>query len=285
VWGDITLLQDRPDYKWLRNEIGACRKSGVRLSRNNGSLDLLALQFARPWAEAPEGLQERLELLLPHVAKVVEISRKFTLLRQRYQAALAALDQVRIGTCVVARTGEVILASAEAQRIFALDDGIGASKAGFLTCSGQAATALLTAKIRSIAATARGDNSEHEFLTFAERRSGGRPFLIEVAPLRDSVGELEEGLEGAIVFIIDPHNQQVISTRRLSALFALTDAEADICRHMVGGLSAAEIAEVRGVSEETVKSQFKTVYAKTGVRRRADLVRLALAVDPPIGPA
>ena len=46
--------------------------------------------------------------------------------------------------------------------------------------------------------------------------------------------------------------------------------------------SAAEIATTRDVSEDTVKSQFKAVYGKTGERRRADLVRLALAVDPPI---
>jgi DNA-binding CsgD family transcriptional regulator len=40
---------------------------------------------------------------------------------------------------------------------------------------------------------------------------------------------------------------------------------------------------MRGVSEGTVRAQFKAIYAKTGVGRRADLVRLALAVDPPIG--
>ena len=74
-----------------------------------------------------------------------------------------------------------------------------------------------------------------------------------------------------------------VSTRRLSLLYALTEAEAEIRRHMVGGLSAADIADVRGVSEGTVKSQFKAVYAKTGVARRVDLVRLALAVEPPIG--
>ena len=52
---------------------------------------------------------------------------------------------------------------------------------------------------------------------------------------------------------------------------------------MVGGESAGEIANSRDVVEATVKSQFKAIYAKTGVNRRADLVRLAVSVDPPIG--
>lgn len=56
-----------------------------------------------------------------------------------------------------------------------------------------------------------------------------------------------------------------------------------MCQHMIAGLSAPQIAEIRSVSEGTVRSQFKSIYAKTSVRRRAELLRLAIAVDPPIG--
>lgn len=51
---------------------------------------------------------------------------------------------------------------------------------------------------------------------------------------------------------------------------------------MVDGLSAGEIADLRGTKEETVRSQFKPIDAKTGANRRTDLLRLAISVDPPI---
>jgi DNA-binding CsgD family transcriptional regulator/PAS domain-containing protein len=281
VW-NVRALEDRPDYRWMRETLGARRKAGVRLSQGKGWMDLITLQFEDEWEPSPDALQGRLDVLLPHVAKVVEINRKFSILRHQYNAVLAALDHVRIGTCVTGANGHVVVANAEAHRIFSLGDGLSLSRAGFLNCSSGDLTAELAAQIRSVSHTARGEGSEHEIVVFATRPSGSRPYLIEVAPLRDSVGELESGLTGALVFIVDPDNQAAVSTRRLSLLHALTEAEAEICRHMVGGFSAAEIAALRDVSEATVKSQFKAVYAKTGVSRRADLVRLAIAVDPPI---
>lgn len=109
-----------------------------------------------------------------------------------------------------------------------------------------------------------------------------RPFLVEVAPLRDITGELERGFAGAVVFLIDPENAEAISTERLSRFFSLSQAEGEVIRAMVDGLSAGEIADSRGTKVDTVRSQFKSIYSKTGVHRRADLVRLAVSVDPPI---
>ncbi|WP_417999877.1 helix-turn-helix transcriptional regulator [Hyphomicrobium sulfonivorans] len=74
-----------------------------------------------------------------------------------------------------------------------------------------------------------------------------------------------------------------ISVRRLELLFTLTEAEAAVCQHMIVGLYAPEIAESRGVRDSTVRSQFKSIYAKMCVNRRADLLRLAITVDPPTG--
>ena len=283
VLGDMTALDDRPDYKWLRENIGARRKAGVRLSHGKGWMDMLAFQFGSEWEGAPDAIQARLDALLPHVAKVVEINRKFSILRHQYQAVLAALDHVRIGTCVTGSNGHVVVANNEARRIFSLDDGLSLSRMGFLTCRTGDLTAELGERVRCAASTARGEGSDHEIVFFAQRKSGVRPFLIEIAPLRDSIGELERNFAGALIFIIDPENHQSVSTRRLALLLNLTETEAEIARLMVGGRSAAEIADARGVSEGTVKSQFKAIYAKTGVNRRADLVRLALSVDPPIG--
>ena len=283
VWGDMSKLDDRPDYKYLRDNFGINRRAGVRLTQGKAWMDLLALQFSRDWPDAPVELEATLAQLLPHLAKAVEINRTFSLLRRRYQAALSALDHVAIGLCVVVSSGSIVVANREARRIHDLDDGLSISRAGQWRGISSDTTAALARAIQTVSLTAEGEGSEHEVLLFAGRKSGKRPFMIELAPLRDSLGELEPGLFGAILMIVDPEHQRDIAITKLAELFSLTTAEADVCRHMICGLSAAEIAEIRGVAEGTIRTQFKSIYAKTGVHRRAELLRLAITVDPPIG--
>lgn len=282
VWGDVSRFESRPDYKWNREVIGCLRRAGVRLSASKGWSDVLLLQFGRDWKTPPFIEDMPLRSLLPHLAKAVEINRQFSILRAQYRAALAALDRVLIGTCITSSSGHVVAVNREARRIHDLDDGIRLSASGHLTCQSSELSNELTTKILSIASTASGMGSQSEVLMSIPRPSGQRSFMIEMAPLRDSLGELEPGLSGAVIFIVDVSNSNVISTSRLAKLYHLTEAESEVCQQMVGGLSAAEIAMGRSVSEDTVKSQFKAIYSKTAVSRRADLVRLALTVDPPI---
>jgi len=283
IWGDISLIDNRPDRKWLCEQIGCRRTAGVRLSANKGRIDTLLLQFGMVWNEMPDITEGPLKQLLPHLAKAVEVNRQFAILRARYNAALAALDHIRIGTCIVSPTGAVMVVNAEARRIDSLDDGVRIARTGRIKCLTGEATAELDAKIRSVAATATGTGDQSEIILFGDRKSGKRRFIIELTPLRDSRGELESGLHGVIVFIIDPENQRDINIDKMSRLLAFTDAEADVCSRLIAGLSVPEIAELRSVAEGTIKSQCKSINQKSGTHRRADLLRLALTIDPPIG--
>ena len=283
VWGDISKLEDRPDYKWVRERIGANRRAGVRLSADKGWMDLVALQFAeRDWRQVPETMPATLGKLVPHLAKAVEVTRTFSLLRECHRLVISALDYVRIGIAIVAPNGTLIVSNHELRRILDLKDGITLSRTGRLECLKPSQTAELISAIAETSATSAGGGEATERLLLLERKSGKRPFLAEVAPLRDITGELERGFAGAVVFLIDPENAKAISTERLSRYFGLSQAESEVARAMVDGLSTGEIADLRGTKVETVRSQFKSIYSKTGIRRRADLVRLAVSVDPPI---
>jgi DNA-binding CsgD family transcriptional regulator len=68
----------------------------------------------------------------------------------------------------------------------------------------------------------------------------------------------------------------------METLFDLTDAESKVLELIVSGSSTDEIAQTRAVSPNTVRSQIKSLLEKTGSSQRADLVRLAAAVNPPI---
>lgn len=79
------------------------------------------------------------------------------------------------------------------------------------------------------------------------------PFLLVLTPLRPTK------LPGASL---------------LRGLFDLTAAESRIVRGIAAGHSVEEIAQQHDISEATVRTQIKAVFAKTGVHRQAELVRL-----------
>lgn len=148
VWGDISKLEDRPDYKWVRERIGANRRAGVRLSADKGWMDLVALQFAeRDWRLVPETMTASLGQLVPHLAKAVEVNRTFTLLRESHRAVMSALDYVRIGIAIVARNGALIVGNQELRRILDLKDGVALSRTGRLECARASLSAELASAI------------------------------------------------------------------------------------------------------------------------------------------
>lgn len=61
----------------------------------------------------------------------------------------------------------------------------------------------------------------------------------------------------------------------LAASFGATAAEARAAARFAQGLTAREVAAGLGVKEATVRGQLKAVFAKTGVSKAKDLVRLA----------
>jgi DNA-binding CsgD family transcriptional regulator len=62
--------------------------------------------------------------------------------------------------------------------------------------------------------------------------------------------------------------------RRLRDEYNLTPTEIRVAMHLGGGGTVASCAETFGIAESTVRSHLKSVFAKTGVRRQAQLQQL-----------
>jgi DNA-binding CsgD family transcriptional regulator len=105
---------------------------------------------------------------------------------------------------------------------------------------------------------------------------------VEVCPLRDAAGELERRFLGSLVCIIDPDATRDLSSAGLAKMFKLSSAEMAVCDELLRGRTARDIADIRAVAHDTVRSQVKTLYAKAGVANRVELIRLAIATNPPI---
>jgi DNA-binding CsgD family transcriptional regulator len=63
----------------------------------------------------------------------------------------------------------------------------------------------------------------------------------------------------------------------LGGLFDLSPAEDRVARALLGGMSVQDCAATFGVSQETVRSQLKSIFAKTATSRQTDLLQLLAA--------
>jgi DNA-binding CsgD family transcriptional regulator len=69
----------------------------------------------------------------------------------------------------------------------------------------------------------------------------------------------------------------VESASRPDALEGLSRREREVARLLVAGYSGVNVAAISGLSEHTVKTYVRRLYAKLGVTRRAELVRKLVA--------
>jgi len=105
-------------------------------------------------------------------------------------------------------------------------------------------------------------------------RSGdhGTGAVAHLLPVPDQV---RDPLREAAVLVVAP-----VATPRapdpalICHLFALTASEARVAHAVTQGMSIDEIAARCGVDRETVRSQLKAVFAKTGTNRQAQLASL-----------
>lgn len=110
-----------------------------------------------------------------------------------------------------------------------------------------------------------------------------RPSIVHVLPLTRRPATWLAQEAAAAIFIAAPGTTPLPAIEAIAALFGLTAAERRVAALAADGLTRSEIAEASGVSDQTVKSQLRVVYDKTGTRDQRQLQLLMRELTPPIG--
>ena len=109
------------------------------------------------------------------------------------------------------------------------------------------------------------------------------PAIAHVLPL----GQRNEKFQfhnqaAAAIFIATPRSDALATIDAIASLFGLTAAEKNVTLQAANGQTPAEIALSRGVSVDTVRTQMKTVYDKTGQSNQVGLQKLIRDLTPPL---
>ena len=108
------------------------------------------------------------------------------------------------------------------------------------------------------------------------RRSGLPDLGLVIRPIPAPQWAKGQSSPCIVVFISDPQHQESASQHLLEELFALTPAEANLAFKLARGLSLADVSAEQNISQHTTRAQLKSIFAKTGATRQAELVRLVL---------
>jgi DNA-binding CsgD family transcriptional regulator len=213
------------------------------------------------------------EYLAPHLQSAVRIHNRIAGLESGLHAATGALDRFPTGIVAVGSDARIILTNRAADAILQRGDGL-ISRDGLRAASRQE-TAQLRNAIAAAAIQQEYGLLKSETLVQVHRPSGLKPLEVLVCPL-PARSSLREGRAVAALLITDPEEGPALDSRALQQLFGLTPAEIRLCIALVAGKSVEEYAREAGISSNTARTHGKRVYAKTGVRRQSELVRLLL---------
>ena len=83
---------------------------------------------------------------------------------------------------------------------------------------------------------------------------------------------------GALVLVVDPAARPRVDPAVAAEALGLTGMESRVAVLLAEGMTVRDVAAAMGRAESTIRSHVKHMFAKHGLSRQADLVRLVLAV-------
>ena len=217
---------------------------------------------ALPGDKDYDGLHRVIELLAPHVVRAMRLSRALYLAKQSAETFQGFLDVVALPLLVADRNGILQFGNEAGQRV--LDRG------HLFRLSGQRLTMADSLDTDKLYQAFRETEDE-------KRPAGMRiddedgPISLCITPFHPQMSEDvhadRDVLEDQALFAIfaGTHGHGGVNPMLLRDVFQLTPREAEVCSALVAGKSPAEIADLTGRAEKTIRNQIQSVNEKVGV--------------------
>ncbi len=262
-------------YEQYLEPINLFRILGVDTQESGGMLAKLRISRRRDEPRFDERDRRLLERLRPHLQRAIRLFATLSRTTSERDIYAGAVEQLAVATIILDEQGRVLNNNAVARVL--LDEPGGLTLHGQrLHVEGRDINRELQAAVAQvIEAQHRGETSLVRALR-VPRDSGASDLGLVIRPV--STGEWHEGQSSpcVAVFISDPDLRETASQQTLGDLFDLTPAEANVAILLSRGLNLAEVSEAQNISQHTARAQLKSIFAKTGMSRQAELVRLVL---------
>ncbi|MCU1717658.1 helix-turn-helix transcriptional regulator [Pseudomonas sp. 5P_3.1_Bac2] len=271
----LTIDEYVGDEKWLKSDFyrevfgqyGSRYGLGVNLISDSGTvfrLRLYRMSYEQPFSQADKA---RLEALLPHFQQALALANRLELESTQNELYEGALNRLHIGSVVLDENQQVLRCNQVARAM--LDEGDG------LRWSGNSLDAHYRNERHLLKELMESGSLQPQVISIT-RPSGKRKLglVVRSIPLRkDSEGKCRPAW---IIFLCDPDVQTKAPREVMRQVFEFTPAEANLAMELANGMSLDEAAELLGIRRNTARTHLRAIFAKAGVTRQAELVRLVL---------
>jgi DNA-binding CsgD family transcriptional regulator len=269
--------RSNPYYAWL-GSIGYREGICLKLLDQPDCLGAIAFE-RRPDTSRPlEDALALAQLLSGPLSRAAAIGRHLALAEFRSQGFAAAAAAAVPAAALLSPQGHVVDANAGFRAILDRRDGLflaGGEPRGCVAAGARALRCAITAGLDAL----RTGNGAGNCAALLPRLNGRPPYRVFVQPVRPATHEqagFRWGLEAGLLLLVDEPERAASAARidALASLYGLTRAEIRVAEGLGRGDNVTAIAAEHGVSVATVRSQLKSILAKTETSRQGELVVL-----------
>ena len=276
---DYMLMSERemdldPVYDWY-GSYGLRYFIGSRLCDNDDVEIVWSLQRRREHGHAQQEEIALFELLSPHVARSLTLARELGTLRVRDSFGRAMFEALPKALFALDGNGCLVFANAAAEALIRRADGLSIAGGHLRTAAPEEQRAV----DRLIADASLGRVSSASSWTRVSRSNGRTPHALFVTPLRVAEGEFAGSGVRVLVVVHDPSARSTVQPDVLAAIYDLTEKEARLACAISAGHSLESAAALLRMQVATARSHLKSIFAKLGVHRQQDLVRLLTSLS------
>ena len=221
---------------------------------------------------------ESIRRLLPHIRQYVKVRQALANAGALGRSLDEMLATTGAGILQLDWRGRILEANDRARALLRTADGL-FDEGGFLFARGPEDDAGLQ---RLLSRALPQFGAQGVAGSMMVRRSGVLPPLrLEVTPV-GSPEEYRAWPVAALVLVSDPGSRTHIDPGLVGSALGLSQVESRVAALLAEGKTVGEIASATGRKVSTIRTHVQHIFAKLGVTRQADLVRLVLSsVDAP----
>ena len=264
--------------EWLRPQ-GCVDVANVVLEQSKSPTPMLMTVI--PGREMLDAEQRtKMQAVVPHASRALLVNRAIERKQQRATALADVVDRLNAGVILLDAACNIVHSNPAADTLLAADDVL-RRVSGRLVARSSAATASLRAIFRDAGEVALAAASGQRISLVSHEGSHYVAHVIALPSLLRE-GAVDRTSAVGALFVWKAEFDGRSCGDMIDRTFELTPAELRVLQSIVDVGGVPETAIALGVAETTVKTHLHRVYAKTGVSRQADLVKLAAGFSNPL---
>lgn len=217
-----------------------------------------------------------LERYIEHLASAYRIVRHLGVIQATARAGLALIEASTRPMILIDARHNIVVSNAAGKAIIAAGTSF-YEQSGKLRCRGNRGAASLDDGLAELRSKSIDPNAQQRRVAVRiDGETPAHPILCSLWALRPAETMGLFGAAEVILITVAPAPTGSVDGVLVASMFDLTPVEARVAVALVEGLDLQRIARSHNNALETVRSQLKAIFVKTGTRRQSELIALLL---------